>query len=254
MIREDLKLETITSDIKRFISSEFDSRTHIAVRLHYIYEHNLCIPYYSDIYDYASKTFDLKKRTVYFYLACAEKCFTWLCDDEIETNLNEISCIYDIYVRKPIFAGFNISQMKACLSLNPQEMMLLDIHSYDSVKVIEDKIKTYKKNFSKQTVDDIKETPVQKDPTEDQNETDTETEKVYSFSDKEVNENCLSNNFIPASSDYEYIFRLDNKTLVKNKKTMKNLATALKMLRVQIENNSEDLYYYAVVKIPKCLD
>lgn len=254
MIREDLGLENLTKDIKNLISEDFDTKTNIAIRLHYIYEHNLCRPYYDDIYDYAAKIFDLKKRTVYFYIACVEKCFTWLDDNEIETNLNAINSLLDIYLTKPIYSGFTISQMKACLSLNTQEMRLLDISCIDTVKEIEDKIKAYKKNFNRQTVDDVLEQHDNEDSKKDQKEDISEIEKVYSFSDKEDNKSCISNNFIPNNSDYEYIFRLDNKTLIKNKKTMKNLATALKMLRVQIENNSENIFYYAVVKIPKSLD
>lgn len=254
MIREELRLERLTKDIKVLISEDFDTKKNIAIRLHYIFEHNLSSPFYADIYDYAAKTFDLKKRTVYFYLACVEKCFTWLTDDEIETNLNEIETFLDIYNAKQIYEGFSISQMKACISLNPQEMEALDITCVDTVKEIENKIKIYKTQFGKQTIDDVKEKSDITVPSEDIQDDNEETEKVYSFSDKENNKSCITDNFIPNGSDYEYIFRLDNKTLIKNKKTMKNVATALKMLRLQIENNSEDLFYYAVVKIPRCMD
>ena len=65
--------------------------------------------------------------------------------------------------------------------------------------------------------------------------------------------NIFKDNYIPDNSEYEIVFRNNDQSMIKSRKKQFNFNIALKHLRTLLENNSEENYYYAVVKIKKPL-
>ena len=77
--------------------------------------------------------------------------------------------------------------------------------------------------------------------------------KIYdSLNDIKRDINIFQENYIPDTSEYEIVFRRDE-CLIKSRKKLFNFNLALKHFRTLLENNSEENYYYAVIKIKKPL-
>lgn len=195
---------------------------------------------YNDIYDFSKKCLDLDRKTINTYLDVVHVYFDMVMDDDDENQI--ITANYNL--KDDYFQGFNYSQLKACLKLNLNELVLLGIDSSTSVHEIEKRKKEYLKRIN----NEISKTSY----LEDEEKDEKEDGEFVSLHDNKKNIDILKNEFIPDNSEFEVVFR-NEKTLFKGTKKKYNLVTSLKILRQMLENNSEEEFYYAVVKIKKPL-
>lgn len=194
----------------------------------------------SDIYDFSKKKLDLSRKTINSYLDVVHVYF------DMKINMDEGKNVFQVEftLKDDYFNSFNYSQLKACLKLNVNELISLDIDSSNSVHEIEKKKKEYLKQINKA----VSEITDQEDTQEIQKQDNT----FVSLNDNKRNIDIFKNNYIPENSEFEVLFRQD-KTLFKGNKKEYNNVTALKIMRQMLETNSENEFYYAVVKIKKPL-
>ena len=195
---------------------------------------------YNDIYDFAKKCLDLDRKTINTYLDVVHVYFDMVLDEDGEHQI--ITANFNI--KDDYFKGFNYSQLKACLKLNLNELVLLGIDNTTSVHEIEKRKKEYLKRINNEVS--------KAQDFEDEEKDEEEDNEFVSLHDNKKNIDILKNEFIPDSSEFEVVFR-NEKTLFKGTKKKYNFVTSLKILRQMLENNSEDEFYYAVVKIKKPL-
>lgn len=194
----------------------------------------------SDIYDFSKNKLDLSRKTINSYLDVVHVYFDMKIINEECKNVFRV----EFTLKDDYFETFNYSQLKACLKLNVNELISLDIDSSSSVHEIEKKKKEYFKQINK-AVSEITDT-------EDTQDIKKQDNTFVSLNDNVRNIDIFKNNYIPENSEFEVLFRQD-KTLFKGKKKEYNNITALKIMRQMLETNSENEFYYAVVKIKKPL-
>lgn len=231
-------------EIKIGIVKQWDSVLETAQKIYYMYDNDLFRKVeqknYNDIYEFCKCEFDLNRKTVNKYLDVVHIYFTYRKSNEYTD--------YDTYVfdlKHAYFEGMNFSQLYACIGLSVIECGDLLITDNTSVHEIEKRKKAYKKLKDDIVVSETK----------DQEEKIPDNEKVKTFdslSDTKKGINIFEKDFIPEDSEYEFIFRNED-TLIRGRKRKANVNTAIKMLRTIVENNSEEEFYYAVVKIKKPL-
>lgn len=209
----------------------------IAQRIHYIYSTDLHkIGGYNDIYDYA-KSLDISRKKTNYYLNVIERFYDYDID-----KLYTHDFVYGLYRKHDNVRKYTYSQLKACLGLTDKEINDLDISENISVREIEKRKKELKVSSNSLPFSDCSGVP----PDQSENE-----QPIFeSYNDKIKNLNPFELGFIPEPSEYLYIFDGDN-TMIKGLKNKRNINTALKHLRTEIEHNIDDSVCYAVVKIKR---
>lgn len=230
------ELLNLTNEIKFYLDKISDERIVIACRLDYIIETNLIKDTYADIYDYANKELKLHRKTINAYLDVVNR----YCEKKIKDSFEK-----SVYGVRVPYCYFNFSQLKACLGLTDNEIKDLGIDENISVHEIE----KIKRNYKRVSND---KTPDMEIETENQEITPEDIPLFDSIIDTKRNINIFKENYIPDNSEYEIVFRSDG-SMVKGRKKQENFNNTLKVLRTLLENNSEENYYYAVVKIKKPL-
>ena len=197
---------------------------------------------YSDIYEFSKKELDIARKTVNAYLDVVHVYFDMNVNTENQNKT--VVCDIEFTLKDKKFEYFNFSQLRACLRLNSNELDALDIKFDSPVYEIEKKKKEYFKSINNE-IDEAQDL-------EDKKETEKEDITFDSLNDIKRNIDIFKDNFIPETSEIEILFKQDE-TLLKGKKKKYNYNTSLKILRTMLENNSEEQYFYAVVKIKKPL-
>lgn len=200
---------------------------------------------YADIYEFAKKELDIERKTVNAYIDVVHVYFDMKVDIVEEQLIEKAISDIDFVLKDDTYDYFSFSQLRACMKLNADEVKKLEIDFATPVCEIERKKKEYFKEINKNVVSE-KET--EKNETKDI----MESEAFTSLNDIKKNIDIIKSNFIPDNSEFEILFR-NEKTLFKGKKKEYNNVTALKIMRQMLENNSENEFYYAVVKIKKPL-
>lgn len=227
-----LMINYITNASDRISNFSLD----IAKHIHYVYSIDLFKPDYKDIYDFGN-SLDLSRKTINFYLNVVER----FCDYDIK--------IFDYNIYKAEYyklhnnvKGFSFSQLKALLGLSDDEIVLLEIDHNNTCKEIEKKKKELKAKINSLPFSDCSGVPP------DQSE---KNDKIFtSLNDTVKQINPFELGYIPENSEYECIFD-GNNSMLKGYKTKRNTNTALKHIRTLIENNLDDSFCYAVVKIKR---
>lgn len=209
----------------------------IAKRVHFAFTFDLFKGRFADVYAF-SDSLGFNKKTTNAYLNVIERFY----DYDINKMLSyEYKSEY--YKIKDNVKGFNFSQLKACLGLSDKEIVLLEIDNKSTVREIEKRKKELKVHLNNIPFSDCSGVPP------DQSENDC---MVYTSTNDCFRsiKNPFSLGYIPEQSEYLYIFDGKN-SMVKGSKLKRNVITALKKLREDIENNTDDTICYAVVKIRK---
>ena len=231
------ELLNLTNEIKFYLDKISDERIVIACRLDYIIETNLIKDSYADIYDYANKELKLHRKTINFYLDVVNR----YCEKKIKDSYEK-----SVYGIKVPYCYFNFSQLKACLGLTDNEIKDLGIDENTSVHEIE----KIKRNYKRVSNDKTPDLEIETGDQEILPQIDSLFDSVI---DNKRNINIFKDNYIPDNSEYEIVFRNNDQSMIKSRKKQFNFNIALKHLRTLLENNSEENYYYAVVKIKKPL-
>lgn len=230
-------LLNLTNEILFYNDKISDNKIKIACRLDFILETNLLKDSYQDIYDYSSKELKLKRTTINSYLDVVNRYCEKKIAETFEKSKYKIKIPYDY---------FNFSQLKACLGLTDKEIIDLGIDETISVHDIE----KIKRNYKRGIYDPL---PFTEDQEENQEISEEDPETFNSINDIKRNINIFEENYIPDNSEYEIILRKDKKSLIRTRKKEFDFNTCMKHLKILFENNSEENFYYAVVKIKKPL-